>query len=50
MFFNTLEPLNVRDHKDLCLSDTAHFGFAKDHHLIPLLAEEFPVAQRFLKT
>ncbi|MEM9879890.1 MAG: SapC family protein [Pseudomonadota bacterium] len=47
MFFNTLEPLNLRDHGDICLSDTPHFGFAKDAHLVPLLAEEFPVAQRF---
>ncbi|MEM9289021.1 MAG: SapC family protein [Pseudomonadota bacterium] len=47
MFFNTVEPLNHRDHSDLCLADTPNFEFAKEAHLVPLLAEEFPIAQRF---
>lgn len=47
LFFDTLEPLNLRDHGSLCLADTPNFEFAKEAHLVPLLAEEFPIAQRF---
>ena len=46
LFYNAIEPLNVRDHADKKVRDALRMGNVGTTHAIPLTVDEFGLAQR----